>query len=272
MRRAIIISTILLLFINNFKAQTEFDLKLLNLEHDIYISRSDTERAGYIMKKVDLYISNNVLSKVAFNEVQRINYTFLTNEPQKKRFLWNASLLAHINGDRDYARFYLNRYTETCGDTGIGPLLLGILINNGEDSASLIRDTKKLSAFNREFDCLTCLNDLTYYHKGKRNLYLFASIVLPGLGTMLEGYPLKGITSTLVNAGAALAIYGLIKSNLYINAVLWGITLITKFYFGNIRLTDKLFYARETKEKNILAGNCEDKIGNLLNKYPFAFK
>jgi hypothetical protein len=271
MPRIIIILIILVSFISSSRAQTAFDLELLSLERNVYQSNSDTEKAVLILKKLDFYLNKNVTSKAAFNEAQRINYNFLSGERQK-RFLWNASLLAHLNDDRDYARFYLNRYEEISADTSAECLLLQVLINNGQDSALLVQDTKRLAAFNSEFKCLTCLNDLAYYHKGKRNVYLVASALLPGLGSTLEGYPLKGITSTLVNAASAFAIYELVRSNLYINAALWGITFITKFYVGNIRLTERLFYQKEGKEKNILAGNCEDKIKNLLKKYPLAFK
>lgn len=272
MQRSITIIIILLTFTSNFKAQTELDLKLLSLEQHVYTAHSDTEKAVHILQKVDLYISNNDISKAAFNEAQRINYTWIKDEQQKKRFLWNASLLAHLNNDKDYARYYLNRYAEISSDTSIQCLLLRVLINNGQDSAALMQDVKRLAALGSGFECLSCLNDLTYYHKSKHNLYLFASAVLPGLGSMLLGYPGKGAASTLVNAASALAIYELIRSNLYVNAALWGLTLITKFYIGNINLTEKLFYASEAREKNILAAGCEDKISDLLKKYPFAFK
>lgn len=272
MLRDITILIVLLSYINSFYAQSQFDIELLAAEQKLFVAKTDSERASLILKKVDLYIARNEVSVNSLNEAKRIDYELLPDEESKERFLWNASILANLNNDMDYARFYLDRYHKLAQNITTEYLLLKILINNGEDSALLRQDVNLLAERKSDFACLTCLTEVAYYNKKNRYAYLLSSAIVPGLGSIMEGYPLKGAASLLVNTASAFAIYELIRHNLYINAVLWGVTLTSKFYSGNIKLTDKLFDAKENKQKNTLATKCKGKIGKLLKDYPLLFK
>jgi hypothetical protein len=272
MRQTIIILIVLLNYTHNLFAQSQPDVELLQLEQEVYMAKTDSERAPLLLKKVDLYIKDKDFSKDALKEARRIDYTLLPNEELKTHFLWNAALLANLNGDLDYAGFYIDRYHTLYNDTSMQYALVAILINNGQDSALLTKSVKNLAVRDANVTCLTCLNEVAYYEKKGRNGYLISSVIVPGLGIILEGYPLKGTASLLVNAASALAVYELIRSNLYINAVCWGLTLASKFYIGNIRLTDKLFTDKELKQKNALANTCKSRISVLLKTYPILFK
>ena len=272
MQRVTTILIALLSYTNSFYSQSQFEIELLKLEQNVFVAKTDSERAPFILNKVDLYIKYNDVSENSLKEVKRIDYQLLLDEESKKRFLWNAAILANLSNDMYYAGFYLDNYYKLSHDTSIQYLLLKILINNGEDSSTLIEDTKTLAQKKHEFACLTCLNNVAYYNKKNKYAYLTASILMPGLGSMLEGYPLKGAASLLVNTASVFAIYELVHHNLYINAVIWGFTLTSKFYLGNIKLTDKLFTSKEGKQKNALAFKCKGSIGNLLKEYPLLFK
>lgn len=270
MRQVIIILIALLSYTNSLYSQ--FDFELLRLEENVFVAKTDSERAPIILQKVDLYIHNNFLNINSIKEAKRIDYQLLPNDESKKRFLWNAAILANLSNDMDYARFYIDRYNKQCYDTSAEYILLKILINNGEDSALLIQDTKNLAEQSTDFSCLTCLNEVAYYNNKNKYTYLIASAIVPGLGSMLEGYPLKGISSLLINTASAFAVYELIHHNLYVNAILWGFTLTTKFYFGNIKLTDKLFDSMGGRQRNALAKKCKGNINALLKKHPLLFK
>jgi hypothetical protein len=272
MQKVITILIVLLSYTNSFYSQSQIDIELLKAEQEVFVAKTDSERAPLILKKVDLYIQYNETSINSLKEAQRIDYQLLPDDETKKRFLWNAAVLANLSNDMYYAAFYLDNYRKLCKDSSIQYLLLKILINNGEDSSILIQDTKALARHNPNFSCLTCLNEVAYYKKANKFIYLIPSILIPGLGSIMEGYPFKGAASLLVNTASVFAIYELVRHNLYINAVLWGFTLTTKFYLGNIKLTDKLFITREEKQKNALATKCKGSISNLLKEYPLLFK
>jgi hypothetical protein len=272
MRQVIIILIVLLSYTNSLYSQSQFEIELLKAEQDVFVAKTDSERAPFILNKVDLYIKYNDVSENSLKEAKRIDYQLLFDEESKKRFLWNAAILANLSNDMYYAGFYLDNYYKLSHDTSIQYLLLKVLINNGEDSSILVQDTKTLAQKKPEFACLTCLNNVAYYNKKNKYAYLTASILIPGLGSMLEGYPLKGAASLLVNTASAFAIYELVRHNLYVNAVMWGFTLTSKFYLGNVKLTDKLFTTREEKQKNALADRCEGSISILLKEYPLLFK
>jgi len=272
MQRIIIILITLLNYTHSLRAQTLFDKELLQLEQDVFVLKTDSERAPIILKKVDLYVKNNEISVDALHEARRIDYQLLPSNESKLHFLWNAAIIANLNNQRNYAGFYINSYHTLTGDSSVEYKLLSVLINNGEDSALLIQTVNELAKSDSNFACLTCLNEVAYYQKKNRNGYLLASVIMPGLGSILEGYPLKGMSSLLVNAASVFAIYELVRSNLYINAILWGVTLTSKFYVGNIKLTDKLFDKRESKQKNTLANKCKGKVSVLLKEHPILFR
>jgi TM2 domain-containing membrane protein YozV len=129
-----------------------------------------------------------------------------------------------------------------------------------------------LSGFDARFNSLQCLKDASAYSRKNENLYVIASAIVPGSGSMLNGYIGKGINSLLLNAASATGIALLVKHQLYINAVIWGGMVGLKFYVGNILLTKSLFERKEQLIKNQLANNCELIVKELLEDYPLNFR
>jgi len=272
MRQIITSLIILTICTGKIFSQLGFDDKLLQLEEKIFRSTSDSEKADICLGKIDLYLKNKDYSTQLFLEIKRINYKTLTNYNDRVRYLWNSAIVAKLNHEWNYAAFYYNRYYEITNDTSISSLLLEVLVNNGNDSVIFNQLIKRLEHIDKQFDCVNCLADVLYYEKKHRNAYLLASAILPGMGSALNGYTVKGITSLMINTLSAYAIYAMIQNNLYLNAIFWGSGLALKFYAGNILLTNTLFDKSGSHTKSMLADKCEHAIGLVLSKYPIEFK
>ena len=163
MQRIFTTLTVLLSYINSSSAQLDIGETLLQVEEKVYAAQTDSVRMALLFEKTSLYVANNITSSDALKEFKRINYRLLPDLESKIRFLWNGAIVANLNNDRDYAQFYYNRYLEESADTSLICGLLGVLINNGEDSSVLMKNVKKLSVQNSYFSCLTCLTDVANF-------------------------------------------------------------------------------------------------------------
>ncbi len=272
MRRSTIVFIILTACISELRSQDFFASDLLALERKIYVCKTDSEKTPFLIQKLNLYISRSDYSMNALKEARRINYELISMPQQRDRFLWNAALLCQLNQQSDYAIYYYNRYKEKTGDSSITTTLLEILIQSSHDTSLVSLLTERLSSKDSSFHCLKCLNTMGSYEKRNRAAYILSSVVVPGLGTALEGYPLKGLNSLLISAAITYGVVALVQSQDYPAAILIGAGLGVKFYIGNIRLTNKLFTDRESRQKGMLAENCKHSMNELLKKYPLQFK
>ena len=257
--------------INSF-GQKLFNDSLLKLEHTIYLTKSDTDIALLRLKKVDLYIENKDYSSDALQEILRVDYEKIKDSTVELKFLWNSAMIAQLNNSRREASHYLRQYEKISGDTSIQVYLFEVLINNGYDSAEVTKAVSRLSAYDKSFDALSCMNKPYSYEIKHKVWYAVASAIVPGSGSMINGNVGKGTASLFMNAASATAIYFLIQNNLYLNAALWGTGLGIKFYTGNIKLTTSLVEQKEQRKKNTLAKYSKGVLDNLLIKYPLNFR
>lgn len=271
MRQIIIALVAIVLFTNNY-AQSGLDSNLLALEKQLFESANDTGKAMIRLKKIGLYIAANDYSEHAFTEMRRIDFSLLQDSIVKSTFLWNATLLSQLNKKTDYAKYYLNQYHSLCKDSSLSYHLLGLLIYQEDDSIMTNNFIEKLTVSDSGFTCLKCLLEARFYERKHKNLYLAASVAIPGLGTSLNGNVFKGLNSLLVNSAIGYGVYSLALNGLYANAVLVGLTYGTKFYLGNLKLTSLTFQEKENKQKSELAKKCEFALSNLMNKYPLKFR
>lgn len=262
----------LILNISFVFGQQAFDNELLLLENKIYNGNSDTISTTYRIKKLDVYIKHKYYTVEAFQEAMRIDYEKIVDSTERTRFLWNASLIAHFNGDQLYASHYLNTYQKLSNDTSVQVNLLALVINNGYDSALVSKSLKQLAINSNEFDSLTCINTMYEFSIAHKKRYTVASAILPGFGSMLNGNIAKGFTSLTITGATGCAVYLMATSNLYLSALLYAYAVGAKFYFGNIALTQKVVSEKEELKKNALAKNCKCILNRVLEKYPLNFK
>lgn len=268
--QTIIILLLFLIFSKIGIAQDSFAAQLLKLEEQLYNAQNDTMKNSCALNKFNLYLTHQNYSKNAFSEARRIDYTLIKDIDQRNNFLWNASIIAYLNIERDYANYYHIHYGELTNDTTLDKQFLEFLINENYDSkwdSLLLSLSKKDTLFNG----LICLKQLPR-EEDKKNKYMFASAFLPGLGSALLGYPVKGVVSLSINTAIVLFMVELARHNLWINTVFFGGALIKKFYVGNIRLTSALYKKKQASKKADKAYSCSLNLELLMKKYPLKFK
>jgi TM2 domain-containing membrane protein YozV len=272
MHRIIIILIALTAFIPECFSQQTDALLLLSLEQKAFACPLDSTRTDFFEQKLDLYLKAGEYSPAALAEAKRIDYLLLKDKAARNRFLWNAALLAQMNNDYNYARIYYDRYQAISFDSSGEAGLLDILIKSNTDTLAVTASILALAKKDRRFECLSCMNKTLGYKRRNKGLFILSSVLVPGLGSMENGYFRQGITSLAINGVIGYVIYTLIRSNDYVNAAMLGLSLGLKFYSGNIRLTDKLFEEKQVRKKSLLAKDCKQALEQLLKKYPLNFR
>lgn len=261
----------LIFYISNLYAQPDMGNSLLELEYKIYHAESDTLKNQLYLQKIQVYISHNTPSFRAFNEANRVKISLLNNA-QKQDFLWNASLLSLLNDKPEYADHYFSQYMDRSNDKSRGCQLLGLLIYSKTDTSAMQNYITAISEKDSLFISVACLKDVMQYNRKQRGIYIVASAIVPGLGSMLNGNVFKGMSSLAVNSASLYVTHLLTTGNLYINAITWGLILIPKFYIGNLHLTNRLFEQKENRKRNQLHYSCKKVLEKLIVSYPLEFK
>ncbi|MCX6181137.1 MAG: hypothetical protein NT150_04325 [Bacteroidetes bacterium] len=271
MWRITIILILSLAFCDRIQAKENIDEELMKIEYSIFSSVNDTLRNILICKKFNYCLAQGRYDAQTFLEAKRVDHKLLPDSLQWK-YLWNASLLAHLNNDRDYSSFYLNRLEELKRDTlYVERRILRVYQNIGDDTL-IAGDLGHLLRIDSLFACLGCLANINHNDTtDQENHFILASAIIPGSGMMLNGYFVKGITALILNASVGFVVYLFLKEALVINAVGWGGALFTKFYVGNLKLTNVLYQKKKEKvksEQNLL---CYTSVKMKLQKYPLRF-
>jgi hypothetical protein len=245
---------------------------LLSYEYAYFKSNSDSVKQVILLKKIDLYLKQNITGEEAFKEIKRVNINTLHDQKLKTYFLWNAITISYLNNETDYAGYFLAEYEAVKKDTSKTFNLLAILVKKYTDTSEVNQRIKYLSATDTLFKGLSCFCEIVSYNRKHLNLYLISSFILPGSGTIMNGYVFKGLVSLALTAASVYGIVKLIEYGLYVNAVLWGTGVGLKFYLGNIKLTENTFKKKELLKKNKLTNDCELKLKKVLDKYPVTLR
>jgi hypothetical protein len=210
MHRIIIILIALTAFIPECFSQQTDGVQLLSLEQQAFSCRNDSTRTGFFLKKLDLYLKSGEYAPEALAEAKRIDYLLLKDKGSRSRFLWNAGLLAQLNNDYNYAQIYYDRYQAISSDSSGEAGLLNILIKSNTDTLAMTASILQLAARDTSFECLSCLNRTLRYKRKNKGLYLLSSVLVPGLGSMENGYFRQGGSSLAVNGVIGYVIYTLL--------------------------------------------------------------
>lgn len=270
MRQLIIVWSLGIACINNIQAQETLEQQLLLLEHKVYAETNDTLKNGYLVQKIQMYITSNVLTETVLVDVNRVDQHHLADSLQE-RYFWNAALLFYLNNDYRKSHLFLNSYIKKSGDTSVETRLFALLAARF-DATYFKAKLAELVQVSDSFACLICLQD--QYAQADKHLRIkkVASAILPGLGTIFNGYPVKGTFSLIFTASTVVLSYALFKNSLYINGFSWGLPLFQRFYVGNIRLTERSSDANMRRKKVNELKPCERDLQHLLNLYPINFK
>jgi len=259
------------LFILNLNAEDSLITKLISLEKSYFLSDSNYEKTLIAYQKFNLLILNNVQDEQSILEIDRIEYDYLLSSEQIK-FFWNAALINFLNDKKIKAIHFFERYQEISLDSSNEMLLLSALIysdfNHLKSTVSLV----ELSKRDTVFKCLSCLQKDEYANEKNKKLKIISSAFIPGLGMILNGDVIKGLTSTALNASSIILINYLILNQSYINALSWGFSLGLKFYTGNLKLTESLIDKKQNKKLKMESVYCKNKWQIILDNYPLKFK
>lgn len=242
---------------------------LMKLELAYYRAPNDSMKEKILAQKIGLLLRSGNTGTNTFQEFKRLKPSLLPQQDYRNLF-WNGAIVSYLNGENNYADFFIHRFASLGGDTGMSWQLLNALIHKQSDSSQFYGSMNYLRARDSSAVCLTCFQEITRYERKHKNAYLIASGLLPGSGTMANGEVLKGSVSLLVNAASVFGVVKLAQAGLYVNAVLWGSGLGAKFYTGNLNLTYASFHKKEDRTRRALSEACEANVGALLKKYPIA--
>lgn len=257
--------------ISHILGQVDFNSHLMELEKEYYDAKNDTIKNLLVIKKIDLYLSENKTSQEVLHEVKRVDYSMLPNSDLHS-FLWNASLIAYFNKDTYYSLHYIDEYAAVSGDSSVEMKILKLMIYSAYDTTIAADIIQDLTLLDSNFSCLNCLIEIQQYELKHKSFLKNTSFFIPGMGMLLNGNVLKGSTSLLLNTGTVFAIRWLLQQNLYVNMISWGSNLAMKFYAGNIQLTKKLIDKKEDKQRKKLADNCELLTQKIVSEFPLFFR
>jgi len=253
------------------KSQDTDSDSLVNYEYRYYMEKDSLRKNEILVEKFNYFLRHADYDAGALSTARRVQQFLIADKEVQAKFLWNASVVSYLNGDAAYSNFVLTRYQAQTFDSTIQCLLLHFLINKN-DTLVARQGLARLTRHDTDFGGLGCFYAGAFYEKEHKSFRVISSALIPGSGTMMNGYFLKGLTSLVLTGSSAFAVVKMIESGLYLNAALWGTGLGLKFYIGNLRLTEKTFEWSEDKERKKINERCEQILGQLLLKYPLAVK
>lgn len=265
----IIIALVTLAVCTNVYGQS-MDQKLLDLEYAFYTAPSVEGQNSALIEKIDLYLSQTILSEEIQFEIQRVEHESLSAD-EKKRFLWNASLASYLLHRPSRSLHYLEFYKGLEFTDSLQVKMLEYLLYAELDRNIATGLYENLLQQDSTLKCLECIDEVLNYELPHKQFRLIASLFIPGVGTMSAGKPGKGLLSLALNTLTVMTIVYTVQQQLWVNTVSWGTNLMGKFYAGNIRLADKTIQEKEQLKKKELAIDCELQIKEVIRRYSLAF-
>ena len=268
--KQLFISLVVFICTNDIFGQKNFEQKMLMYEQEIFEAPNDSMKNSILLQKFNFSLQH-LDYKRSYIELRRVREIFIFDSLAESNFFWNAALISKLSGDFQYANIYFDSYLDFTNDTSLTSSILGVLIKSDIDSAEFSQFITDYSntAIN---DLTNCFNELFAFQLKRKWAYIFSSYIVPGTGTILTGDLYNGIGSLATISGAGYGILQLAKSKLYLGTGLWGYLILSRVYFGNIRLTVSKVNSFEKKKKYKLACDCQRKANQILNKYPIDFR
>jgi hypothetical protein len=272
MRLFITIAAVLAL--TQIKAQTllvdSTEKFLLGKEYDLWRAQSDSQRVCLLTEKAFIYREQKKYN-LAIKEIERgvtyvndtsivsiqwkyealINY-FLLNKFDKANTVlekFSDSQAKDIHKQKEYFYLRWSVFTETnqlekCRNEMIS------LCDSLRDTV-LTNEIKQLPVECKQKN-----------QKKARTMSAF----LPGLGSVYAGYPLKGATSFVTDAGLLGLTVFLAVNQLYVTAFVSGLMPFAKFYTGNVKLSNHLAYNKTAQNGLELRKAYYQKIAAIILK------
>lgn len=251
-------------------AQDSVEVELFKLENEVFTSTNDSLKNSLYLKKFALTRERNDYDRAYF-ELRRVREKYISDSISKSNFYWNAALTSKVSGNYQYANIYYDAYFNYTHDSSTATLLLGLLIKADTDTAEY-NAFAPIAKKDSVLQCTDCLIELIEYKLKYKSAYIWASRIVPGLGTIMTGDVYNGLGSLVTLGGSGIGVYALIVHELYVGASVWGFMTLPRFYNGQIRLTRTKVNELEKKKRAKKSAICMDAIKVVLSDFPLNFK
>lgn len=265
-----LIISLLAFICTNISAQDSVEVELFKLENEVFTTANDSLKNTLYLKKFALTKALNDYDRAYF-ELRRVREKYISDSISKSNFYWNAALTSKVSGNYQYANIYFDAYFNYTHDSSTSTLLLGLLIKADADTAEY-NAFAPIAKKDSVLQCTDCLIELIEYKLKYKSAYIWASRIVPGLGTALTGDVYNGLGSVITLGGSGIGVYALIIHELYIGASVWGLMTLPRFYNGQIRLTRTKVNELEQKKRAKKSAICQQEIQSILKKHPIDFK
>jgi hypothetical protein len=252
-------------------AQAKVDFDLLHLEQAIFSASSAEIANEFRLAKFDLLLQNHLYDQAKL-QLEEIEIDQLKSDSVRANLLWNASVLSYMQQLPNRAEHFYRQYAKQTADSSIYSLELKAILLVQQDSAEFENCLTKLVEMDSSFHSLRCYQSLLNIPTDNSTPFLICSMLVPGSGMILCGYPVKGLTSMALVGSTALFAAKLIQQSLWVNAISVLTIATLRFYLGNITLTDTLYHRHFQKKIARRMSPCKAEFEALMKKYPIDFK
>lgn len=267
MRRIIIVLAWIIFKASALSGQS-IDEALMKLEYRIYQATDDTLRNDLMLEKVLLMLSDGRTDETVWKSIERIDREKLKDDSSLMRFSYSRVLLAHLNGHAQSAWAEMNRYARYKKTLTDGESLLRIQLAYAYGVPEANDYLSAFIAAHPESMCISCLEDIYEMELKERKALVVASYFIPGIGLVFNGNVFRGATSMALNGAAGYGAYWLIAHKMPFTGVFWGLAILPKSYFGNIRLLKSQIESKQLSKREKLATTCELFWIEVYKKYP----
>ena len=243
-------------------ADTSFATKLLSLELRFWKSTNDSTKLAVLSDKANIYKSLRMYEQ-ALMELERaekycidqrtitlIRYEEMLNYFLSNKYSYSGDIvislpeIEEIHKKQEYYLMKLQSLNEAEKWEQCKQELLLLCSNSDSSKIKLIQQLPVIYNYKSPEDC-------------KR-----LSAFLPGLGEIKAGYPLKGITSFLIQSGLIVFTGYNFYAGFYLTGTISGSIPFLKFYGGGKRLSERLAERHNEEEKK----NLKKKYNQIINK------
>jgi hypothetical protein len=264
MRKIISIIIIKSFIVSSLLCQSNnLEHELLSLELKQFESNDIKEKLATLVEKVNLEMVNPSYYALLQEDLIRIR-SIATDANTSETILYNQCLIALSLKNYDQMNLLLEELKAKKDTLDLSERILSACLSIIKyDTTQFKADIQHLQSDTSTILCSLNLN---------KKKYTTMSIVLPGLGMMALGKPTKGILALGLNTAAIAGTIYLISKGFYFAGFNTGLTIIPKFYAGNIRLTESVF---NRKNNQLILNNQKEmlkKMDEVLALHPLNFK
>ena len=245
-------------------ADTSITKKLLLLEFRFWEGTTDPIKLEALLNKADIYKALNLHEQALF-ELERA-----------KKYCIDQNAFSVLNFEKMLHYFLSDKYNDA-SDISISVNELEQIHKTKEYTTMKLfslNESEKWGKCKQELLNKCSIDDSTNKIKIEQlpTIYNYVSPAycsrlssfIPGLGEIKAGYPVKGVTSLLINSGLLLFTGYNFYYGFYLTGIISGGLPLLKFYGGGKRLSERLAEEHNEKEKKKLK-NKYDKLIKELN-------